>query len=313
MTLHPQSQAFLDAMAAANGPNWPDMELGEARRAFDGLPFFGDPPEVGDVSDHQITGIAVRIYKPINAAVGDAAGRDLDAIVYFHGGGWVLGSIESHDVLCRRLANLSGAAVVSVDYRRPPEDPFPAAVEDCYTVCDVLSLDHASYGISNRMVVAGDSAGGNLCVAVGLMSRERGGPPLQGQVLIYPVLDGSMSGESYEQFAIGYGLTRDTMAWFWKNYTGDSESTSRSNPLASPMNAKDLSGLPAAHVLIAQYDVLKSECEIFAKRLVDAGVPTTTEHSAGMLHGFIHFAEPFDDALPATKEIAKRCRQFLDA
>ena len=168
MTLHPQSQKFLDDIAAANAPNWPDMELDEARSVFDGLPFFGEPPEVAEVIDQEIAGVPVRIYKPADLPP-KLAKKPLDVIVYFHGGGWVLGSIESHDVLCRRLANAACAAVVSVDYRRPPEDPFPAAVEDCFTVCDVLANDHSSYGLSDRMMVAGDSAGGNLSVAVALM------------------------------------------------------------------------------------------------------------------------------------------------
>ncbi|MGB7346258.1 MAG: alpha/beta hydrolase, partial [Pirellulaceae bacterium] len=215
MTLDPQSQAFLAAVAEANAPQWYERELADARKVFNTLPLFGDPPDVAEVVDENIAGVAVRIYKP------DGDRKSAGIVVFFHGGGWVLGSIESHDVLCRRLAIASGASVVSVDYRQPPEDPFPAAIEDCFTVCDVLSMDHASHGIGGPMLVAGDSAGGNLAAAVCMMSRNRGGPELAGQVLIYPVLDGSMSGQTYQDYADGFGLTAKTMQWFWQNYTGD--------------------------------------------------------------------------------------------
>lgn len=305
MTLHPQSQAFLDQRRQENAPAWQDVELGDARQLFDELPFFGVFEDVGSVADESIAGVPVRIYKPTTDG-------PLDVIVYFHGGGWVLGSIKSHDAVCRRLANHSGAAVVSVDYRRPPEDPFPAAIEDCFTVCDVLSMDHASYGLSEKIVVAGDSAGGNLSAAVSLMAANRGGPHLRGQVLIYPVLDSSCSGKSYGDYAIGYGLTRDTMKWFWRNYVGDNDSPSRTNPIASPSHCEDLSAMPPTHVLIAEYDVLKSEGEAFIKRLEDAGVPTTVQHCRGMLHGFVHFAGSFDEAIPATIELAAKCRQMFD-
>ena len=305
MTLHPQSQAFLDERAKEGAPAWQDMPLDDARQIFDNLPFFGEVLDLAEVTDSEIAGVPVRIYKPSTEGT-------LDVIVFFHGGGWVLGGIESHDALCRRVAEYSGAAVVSVEYRKPPEDPFPAAVEDCFTVCDVLSMDHASFGFSKKMVVAGDSAGGNLSAAVSLMAAQRGGPEIAGQVLIYPVLDGSLSGESYEQLATGYGLTRDTMAWFWDQYTGSMESAARTNPLASPANAEELSGLPATHMLTVEYDVLRTECETFAQKLRDAGVKVSTQHCDGMLHGFIHFAGPFDDAIPATREVAEKCRELLD-
>ncbi|QDT13569.1 alpha/beta hydrolase [Planctomycetes bacterium K23_9] len=307
MTLHPQAQTFLDAVAEANGPEWYERELSEARTVFDTLPFYGDPPDVAEVSDHTVAGVPVRIYKPVDDC--QSAGM----IVFFHGGGWVLGSIKSHDVLCRRLALQSGAAVVSVDYRRPPEDPFPAAIEDCFTVCDVIAMDHPALGIGGPMLVAGDSAGGNLAAAVCLMARDRGGPQIAGQVLIYPVLDGTMSGQSYSDFASGVGLTARTMGWFWQMYTGDETTAVRGNPLASPTRETDLSGLPPTHLVAAEYDVLKSEADGFALRLAAAGVELTTKQYDGMLHGFVHFSKPFDDAKLAMGEIAARCRELLNA
>jgi acetyl esterase len=307
MPLHPQSRAFLDAVAAAGAPQWYERELSDARNVFDTLPFFGDPPDVAEVLDSDLAGVPVRIYKSSDCM------QTSGIIVYFHGGGWVLGSIASHDVLCRRLANQSGAAVVSVDYRRPPEAPFPAAPEDCFTACDVLSMDHSQFGIGGPMIVAGDSAGGNLAAAVCQMSLQRGGPKISGQVLIYPVLDGAMSGQSYRDYADGYGLTSKTMAWFWQCYTGDADSPARSDPLASMSRQTELSGLPPTHVITAEYDVLRSEIDEYVVRLRKAGVKVSTRQYYGMLHGFVHFCEPFDDAAVAIADIALISRQFLDA
>ena len=305
MPLHPQSQAFLAALREADKPAWNEMPLDEARETFKTLPFFGQAPEVDNVRDELIAGVPTRIYHVDPE-------RPRDVIVYFHGGGWVLGGIESHDALCRRLASGADATVVGVEYRNPPENPYPAAAEDCFTVCDVLALDHDLFSISNRMVIVGDSAGGNLAVAVSLMARQRGGPALAGQVLIYPVLDSSMSTESYRQFATDHGLTADVMRWFWEMYTGDDQSSSRHDPLASPSFAEDLIGLPPTHVLLAEYDVLRDEGRVFAERLMAAGVPTTVKQYDGMLHGFFHFAELYDDSVAATDEVASHCRDFFN-
>tara|TARA_R110002049_G_scaffold4601_5_gene32547 strand:- start:756683 stop:757609 length:927 start_codon:yes stop_codon:yes gene_type:complete len=307
MTLHPQSKSFIEAMRVADAPAWQEMTIEQARKTFNELPIFGDAPEVADVADHQLAGINVRIYRP--QADGDAIPPA--TIVFFHGGGWVLGGLDSHDALCRRLAIAADLPVVSVEYRQPPEDPFPAAAEDCFTVCDALSVEHGQLNLSANMILAGDSAGGNLAAVVGLMARERGGPPLLGQVLIYPVLDASMSTDSYQQFATDHGLTAETMAWFWQNYTGNT--SARRNPLACPDAASDFSGLPPTHLIVAEYDVLRDEGLQFARRLSDAGVPTTLEHCDGMLHGFVHFAGVFDEAAIVTKQIGKQCRRWASA
>ena len=280
------------------------MPVDEARETFKTLPYFGAAPQVDNVRDQSIAGVPARIYHVDRQ-------QPRDVIVYFHGGGWVLGGIESHDALCRRLARAAAATVVSVEYRNPPENPFPAALEDCFTVCDVLATDHVSFSISDRMVVAGDSAGGNLAVAVSLMARQRGGPALAGQVLIYPVLDSSMSTASYRQFATDHGLTADIMRWFWEMYTGDDRASSRLDPLASPSACEDLSGLPPTHILLAEYDVLRDEGQAFAERLIAAGVPTTVKQYDGMLHGFFHLAELFDDAAVAMQDVAARYQELL--
>ena len=306
MPLHPQSEAFIAAVREADAPAWNEMPLEEARETFAALPFIGRGPDVDNVKDELIAGVPTRIYH-VNE------GQPRDVIVYFHGGGWVLGGIETHDAICRRLADAADATVVSVEYRNPPENPFPAAPEDCFTVCDVLALDHASYCVTSRMVVCGDSAGGNLAVAVSLMARQRGGPALAGQVLIYPVLDGSMSTKSYQQFGTDHGLTADMMRWFWQMYTGDGASSSRHDPRASPSAVEDVSGLPPTYLLVAEYDVLCDEGRVFADRLLAANVPTTFQQYDGMLHGFVHCAEWFDDSVAATNDVATHCRKLLDA
>lgn len=305
MPIHPQCKAFLASLREAGRPAWNEMPLDEARRTFNELPVFGDRVEVDNVADETIAGVPVRIYHVDRS-------RPRDVIVYFHGGGWVLGGLESHDALCRRLAKAADATVVNVEYRNPPESPFPAAAEDCFTVCDVLSVDHASYAVTDRIVVAGDSAGGNLAVAVSLMARQRGGPQLAGQVLIYPVLDATMASESYQRFATDHGLTADVMSWFWELYAGAGPNSSRQNPLASPAAADDLSGLPPTHMLLAEYDVLRDEGQAFAERLIAADVPTTVKQYEGMLHGFVHFAALFDEAAVATQELAMRRRELVD-
>ncbi len=309
MALHPQSQAFLDAARQAAAPTWPEMPLEVARNTFASLPHFGDGPTVARVEDCVVDEVPIRIYHA-------HATEPREAILYFHGGGWVLGNIETHDALCRRLSHASGASVVSVQYRAAPEHRFPAAAVDCLRVCQAIALQANSFGVQDRVIVAGDSAGGNLAMAVSLIVRDQGIDErpdfrLCGQVLIYPVLDPAMSTDSYVRFAEGFGLTGETMAWFWQMYTGDVESGLRKNPLASPSLADDLRGLPATHVLTAEYDVLRDEGVEMVRRLRAAGVPTTHHEQTGMLHGFIHFAAAFDDAIGATEEIGNRCRQMF--
>ena len=304
MTLHPQSAAFLAAVEQSDRPSWPEMPLEEARKVFDRLDVFGEAVEVDNVRDDVLAGVPVRIYH-----VNESQPRNV--VVFFHGGGWVLGSIDSHDAVCRRLAKEADVSIVSVGYRQPPESMFPAAVEDCFTVCDVLAHDYDSFKVTDQMVLAGDSAGGNLAAAVSLMASRRGGPALCGQVLIYPVLDASMSTDSYRRFAADYGLTAEVMRWFWENYTGDVGSPARQSPLASLSVLNDVSEFPPTHIVLAEYDVLYDECRTFADKLIESDVPTTVTEFPGMLHGFYHFASAFDDAAKANIDIAKRCKEML--
>ncbi len=209
----------------------------------------------------------------------------------------MLGGIESHDDFCRVLANRSGCLVVSVDYRLAPENRFPAAAEDCHSATRWVAENSGAIGADpDRLAVGGDSAGGNLAAAVALISRDRSGPKLAYQVLMYPCLDSAMDTASYRTNAAGYLLTRADMIWFWQQYlAGEAD---RTNPYACPMRARNLTGLPAAMVVTAEFDPLRDEGESYAVRLRQAGVPVACTRYDGAIHGFL--------AMSNVAEIAKR-------
>ncbi|HAV61894.1 MAG TPA: hypothetical protein DCY13_05975, partial [Verrucomicrobiales bacterium] len=229
------------------------------------------------------SGVRLRAYHPAGFRA-----DHLPGIVYFHGGGWVMGDLETHDTLCRHLANAAGAVVIAVDYRLAPENPFPAAFDDAVAAVRHVAEISKELGIDpGRLAVAGDSAGGNLAAAVCLHAREQGGPAIALQCLLYPVLDAGCDTAAYTAFADGHGLTRDKMRFFWKSYLG---TASPENPYAVPLAAENLSGLPPALVLTAEYDVLRDEGEQFGKRLVAAGVEVEMIRCEGVIHGFLHYA-----------------------
>jgi acetyl esterase len=285
MPLDPNVREYLDQAAAAGFPPAHTLSPAEARELMVRRRALLDatPEPVARIEDRTIPGpageIPVRIYAP-------STDDTLPVLVFFHGGGWVLGSIDTHDMLCRALANRAGCMVVSVDYRLAPEARFPAAAEDCYAAT-VWIAEHAGElgGDGSRLAVGGDSAGGNLVASVALMARERGGPPLLFQWLIYPVAAPDFETASYRSCAEGYGLSRADMIWFWDHYVPDA--ADRSNPYAAPLVAEDLSGLPPALVIVAEYDPLHDEGEALAARLREAGVPTTLTRYEGQIHGFV--------------------------
>jgi len=230
-------------------------------------------------------------------------------VVFFHGGGWVVCDLDTHDAVCRRLALGAGAVVVSVDYRLAPEHRFPAAPDDCAAATRWAVANAASLGADPaRFVLAGDSAGGNLVCAVSLRLRDEDGPRARGQLLVYPVTDHWTAGfPSYGEFAEGYGLTRDVMAWFWDHYLGEAMDAARAAALpaqAAPLRAPDLRGLPVALVLTAECDVLRDEGEAYAARLREAGVEATLERCAGMHHGFFNWGGVLDGA---DRAVARAC------
>lgn len=296
MPVDPQVQALLDAVATLNLPAWNTLTPDEVRAqvAAGRVPI---PPEpVARVEDRTTPGpageIPVRIYAPEADAL-------LPALVYFHGGGFVIGNIESHDNVCRRLANDGQCAVISVDYRLAPEHHFPAAADDAYAATAWVAGHAAEIGVDGaRVAVGGDSAGGNLAAVAALMARDRGGPTIVFQLLVYPVTDFDFGTDSYRNHADGYFLTADSMRWFWGHYLARLEDGR--SPYASPLEADDLSGLPPALVITAEYDCLIDEGEAYASRLRGAGVPVTYSVYDGMVHGFWTMA-PFvsraDDAL----------------
>jgi acetyl esterase len=230
--------------------------------------------------------------------------------VFFHGGGWVIGSLESHDNLCRALANRAQAIVIAVDYRLAPEHRFPAAAEDCYAVACHVAEHGADYGVdAARLAVAGDSAGGNLSAVVALMARDRGAPRLRHQVLIYPVTDPDFERASYRDNADGYLLTRDAMKWFWGHYVPDA--ARRTEPYAAPQRAEKLGGVAPATVITAEFDPLRDEGEAYAARLRDAGVPATLTRYEGQIHGFVSMFEVFDRGRAAVEQVGAALRDAL--
>jgi acetyl esterase len=228
----------------------------------------------------------------------------MGVLVYFHGGGWVLGDLESHDRVCRALANQAGCVVVSIDYRLAPEHVFPAGAEDCYAATKWVSENAASVnGDATRLAVGGDSAGGNLAAVVSMMARDRGGPAINFQLLLYPVTDCALDTPSQKEFAAdGYVLSRADMEWFWKNYADTA--AEKNNPYACPLRAKDLKSLPPALVLTASHDPLRDEGERFAGRLIAAGVPVVCTRYEGVTHGFVSFADALDKGKEGQRQAA---------
>jgi acetyl esterase len=227
----------------------------------------------------------------------------LPALVYYHGGGWVVGDLDTHDALCRHLANGAGCAVLAVDYRLAPEHKFPAAVEDAWAALEWAAENAAALGIDReRLAVGGDSAGGNLAAIVSLMARNRGGPHLCYQLLLYPALDFGMHFDSYRRFAEGYLLTRATMAWFTDHYLA--RPAEIDDWRASPLRARDMTGLPPALIVTAGYDPLRDEGAAYARRLVESGVSICHRHYSGQLHGFLTMGKVVRAAGPALDEAA---------
>jgi acetyl esterase/lipase len=287
MAIDPQAQAILDYIVASGRPPLETLDPTAARAvARTMFVYFAAPPEpVAAATNDSLPGpggmIPIRIYRPAGAA-GDAV---LPALVFFHGGGFVIGDLDTHDPTCRALANRGGCAVVSVDYRLAPEHPFPAGVEDCWAAVEGVRLQAARLGIDGaRLAVGGDSAGGNLAAVTALMARDAG-VELALQLLIYPVTDLRGSSASYHQFADGYLLTRAAMVWFGRHYMkrpGDA-----ADWRASPILAADLAGLAPALVVTAGFDPLRDEGRDYADRLAAAGIETDYRCFDGMIHGFL--------------------------
>jgi acetyl esterase len=306
--LAPAARNLLDAMEAAGTPPLWELDIDEVRANRELLGGLEDPVPVAMVDDRTIPGpvgdLPVRIYTP------DAA-EPRPLIVYFHGGGFVFCSLDTHDNTCRRLTNATGAVVVSVDYRLAPEHCFPAPVDDCYAATVWAHAHAAELGAdADRLVVAGDSAGGNLAAATALKARDADGPPIRFQLLVYPVIDAACDAPSYVDNAEGYFLEARAMRWFWEQYLGPDGDGSA--PLASPIKA-DLARLPPALVVSAEYDPLRDEGEAYADALRAAGVDASTVRYDGMIHGFWSMPMFFPEADQATSQIAAALQDALAA
>jgi acetyl esterase len=257
---------------------------------------FGPVDEVSAVADREADGVPVRVYRPAGS------GEPAPALVFFHGGGWVLGSIESHDGIARALASRTPCVVVSVDYRLAPEHPYPAAVEDAWTATRWVTAHAGELELDPlRIGVGGDSAGGTLAAVVARKARDAG-VPIAVQLLLYPVTDHAFDTSSYSLFAEGWGLTREAMAWFWSQYLGGR--ADGADPDISPARLGDLRRLAPAVVVTAECDVLRDEGEAYAQRLRKAAVETESRRYDGMVHGFLRMAGRAERSNRALDEVA---------
>ncbi len=298
--LTPEVTAVLQSVEAQAGPPIETLTVIQARElAAEGLePFAGTADRVCFVTDDTLPeGIRVRIYMP------EAAGPR-PALVYFHGGGWVLCGLDTHDVVCRSIARRAGAVVVAVDYGLSPENKFPVAVNQCYSATAWTARNSASFGVDpQRISVGGDSAGGNLAAVVALKARDEDGPTLALQVLVYPVTNlASFDTASYQEFREGYFLTKPQMEWFREQYLA--EAADAWQPYASPLLAPNLSGLPPALIITAECDVLRDEGESYARRLEEAGVEVSCTRYAGMIHPFFSMPGAVPQACQAFDQVA---------
>jgi acetyl esterase len=308
MPLDPQIKQALDFFGITTLPGLETLTPAQARERsktfYEARKQMGAAEPIHQARDLKIPGpageIPVRVYSP------DVA-KPAPALIYYHGGGWVLGDLEGYDALGRTLANRIGCVAASVEYRLAPEAKFPAAVEDSYAAAEWIAAHAGDLGIDrDRIAVGGDSAGGNLSAVICQMARDRNGPKLAYQLLIYPATDMRMSAPSIEENAAGPILTKAAMDWFQDHYLRSD--ADKLNPLASPLLASDFSRLPAAFVLTAECDPLRDEGEDYARRLQEAGVSAEVKRYAGMPHGFFSFLTAFEGSREALGDVAQRMR-----
>lgn len=306
MPLDPQAAALLEMMAGAPQASLDERPVTESRARSAAASIVSAEP-VHSVTDHLVrtdaTEVRVRSYRP-------AADDGLPILLWFHGGAFVMGDLGAYDDHCRVLANRSGCIVVAVDYRLAPEHPFPAAAEDAYAAT-TWAADHAVElgGDPERIAVAGDSAGGNLAAVTCLMARDRRGPAIRFQLLIYPMLDPTFDGASRRDFADGHLFTARDMAWAWEQYVPDP--SGRHHPYVSPAHATDLADLPPALIVTAQYDPLRDEGEHYAAALADAGGTVELRRYPGQIHGFIALRLLIEAGDLALTDIAEDLRAAL--
>ena len=304
MPLDPQARAVMDQLEALGLSPHNTVSLVEARKNSNSRPR-APGPEVAKVENRSIPGVGpdipVRIYTP-------AGNGPFPALSWFHGGGWVVGDLDTADGTARHLTVQTGCVVASVDYRLAPEAKFPAAADDCYAATQWIAQNAAAINVDPaRIAVGGESAGGNLAAVVSLMAKDRGGPPLVFQLLVYPVTAWDFSTGSYSQNSDGYSLTTVAMKWYWNHYL--SSEADAANPYAAPQVAKDLTGLPPALTITAEFDPLRDEGEAYGQRLQAAGVNSTNSRYDGMIHGFFGMSAVLDKGKQAISEASAALKQ----
>ena len=301
MALDPTVEAMLIALAEQEGAPLEELSVEDGRKMYQAMsvPSTTKLAQIQDLNCEGVEGdINMRLYVP-------AGKGPFPVLMYFHGGGWVIGDLDTHDGLCRDLAAETECLVFAVDYHLAPEYPFPAACNDCYDATLWVSQNAARFnGDSTRMAVAGDSAGGNLSAVTSLMIRERSGPRLCFQLLLYPVVDAPSNNASYRENATGYMLTAAAMEWFWEHYTGGVANTESH---MAPLQAESLANLPPALVVTAEYDPLRDEGEAYGQRLQDEGVATEIIRYDGMIHGFVQM----NALIPTGRAALTKCVQAL--
>ena len=311
MPLDPILKAFLDQVAQLGGPKTWQMTPAEARESFAALMQLAGPKDVpiGRVANLSIPAphgaIAARAYAPVASG-----GEALPALIFFHGGGWVIGNVDTHDGLCRILANGSGCAVISVEYRLSPEAKHPAAVDDAVAAVEWVEKNAAQLSVDpNRLAVGGDSAGGDLAAVVAQIAKEKGGPKLAFQMLLFPVTQIGEETTSLREYAENYFLERKTLDWFYGHYLpADAD---RKDPRISPLAAKDVSGLPPAYVMLAGFDPLHDEGLAYAEKLRAAGVAVTVADYPDMVHDFIYLQAVLPQASEALNAAATALKGAL--
>jgi acetyl esterase len=313
MPLDPIMQAFLDQMAEQGGPKMRDLPAPDARMLFAGLMELAGPKDVpiGKVANLTCPGpggdIPLRSYTPI-APTAEA----LPTLVYFHGGGWVIGNLDTHDGLCRMIANEAGVRVIAVDYRLSPEHKFPAPIEDAYAALQFIEAKAADLGVdANRLAVGGDSAGGAITAVVTQMARDTNGPHLAFQLLCFPVTQIGRETASLKNCAEGYFLERADLDWFYGCYLPKGADTKDAK--ISPLNANSLEGLPPAYMMVAEFDPLHDEGLLYAEKLRQAGVPCEVVEHKGLVHDFIYLQGVLPQAGVALKHAANALKAALQA
>ncbi|MDE0659861.1 MAG: alpha/beta hydrolase [Gammaproteobacteria bacterium] len=306
MPLNPGYEEMLRQLAAIGGPPLTEMPVQAGREMFRAMQGAAPEVEVGTVDDIKAGDVPARVYRPRGSG-------PFPVVMMFHGGGWVIGDLDTADCQSREVCTGTGALVVSVDYRLAPEHRFPAAAEDCYSATLWAAKHAAAYdGDAGSLAVAGDSAGGNLAAVVAQMARDRRGPAIAFQLLVYPVMDGvNFDRASYRDNADGYLLTAEAMHWFWDHYAPTLDD--RRHAYASPLLANDLSRLPPALVMTAEYDPLRDEGEDYARALATAGVDARFVRYDGFIHGFFAHTRTIDATREAMSDACVALRVAFNA